>query len=117
VSGKSTGKHDKSVSNVARGAAVVGAVFDARRENAATTVGEGGAPASFKGLSGCSIWKVNATIIERVSWTPSHAKIIAVQTSEYMNPGVFKGTNVLRAIHADCPELRPSTGLGVSVGK
>ena len=89
-------------------------LLDARREYAATIVGDGSPPGSFKGLSGCSLWKVNATIVDRGKWKPSHAKIIAVQTSEYTDPGVLKGTkwsNLVRAIHEDCPELRPSLGL------
>ncbi|MGD9721064.1 MAG: hypothetical protein AB7O59_03300 [Pirellulales bacterium] len=89
-------------------------LLDARPAHCEIVAGEGGPLNSFRGVSGASIWKVNAVKVGRENWQPMHARISAVQTAQYLNPVVLRGTmwrQVAYAIHESFPELRPALSL------
>ncbi len=74
-------------------------------------------PDSFGGLSGCSIWKANASGRAQELWKPGQAKLVAVQTCAYpprKTHKMLRGTawrEVGGLIGAVFPELKPSFGL------
>jgi hypothetical protein len=70
-------------------------------------------PDKLDGISGCSIWKMNALGFPRESWTIDRARIVAVQTGEYKKR-VVKGTVwpvVATLMRQAFPDLEPSFNL------
>jgi hypothetical protein len=66
------------------------------------------------GISGCSIWKLNINRENQDTWTPDQATIVAVETNTYRKGGLIRGSRwglVVKLIHKEFPQLRPSLGL------
>lgn len=71
-------------------------------------------PQDLGGMSGCSVWKIGNRDKSKSKWSPSRAKIVAVQTSVYPNTKIIKATRwfaVSSVIYEAYPDLRPSMNL------
>jgi hypothetical protein len=76
----------------------------------------GDGPPSYKGISGCAIWKISAGDTISDDWTPDQAKVVAVQTgvfTEREKPAI-KGTKlqfILPGLNMLIPDFRPALNL------
>jgi hypothetical protein len=74
-------------------------------------------PPKFKGISGCSIWKLSDEPASN-SWSPSQAKIVAIQTAVHTKRGrdAVQGTKwryVLYPLMDMAPEIRESLNVWI----